>query len=304
MNFKKNKKILLLLLVSVVGSATLVTGGSTLTTNAASIETIKEKAAKFIVHVDNASSNSNLFQDSKIKTDSSKINFNKEEKVKDTLWKMDRYSLENDSYSVETDTNGAPITYIKKSKVTNDALYKQKHSVKASLDSVGTKNITSVANEAVADLKDNNTVFAGTTTLDNGYIEYRWNRVVSGYKFQNDFMIVVMDPNDNSVVSISKRFVSNMPQSIDVACSKEDAQSNAKNFLTSKTKIKLNDIKDINLEIVNPNLQFTGKDDVDFNKDTKLAYVISYNINESKDEFAAVYVDAQTGEIVGGEQTH
>jgi len=222
--------------------------------------------------------------------------FSKKEKVKDNNWKKDRIRMENDSIIIETDLNASPITYINKAKITPERLSKKISEKKYQ------EQLKDIAEKVASNIVESQATFVSSKELDNGYMEYRWNRNYCGYEFIDDFMIIVMNPEDGEVVSISKRFVSNIP-TVNIVKNKNEAIDLAKKLLTNNKKIKLDKVVSAEKQIINPNKHWIDSNDVgEFNPHARLAYAITFQTTDGDEFTATVWIDCENGNVLGGQE--
>jgi len=135
----------------------------------------------------------------------------------------------------------------------------------------------------------------GTTGAD--VWDLKWHRKSHGYIFKNDFIIAGIDAKTKELLAYNNCFYSNEPSSFSInikaATAIENAQATAdQNGYTLNGKASL--------MIVNPNYRWTDEAMKEPNPDTRLAWVIPF---EKPNGVGEIYIDAENGSLLGGDET-
>ncbi len=145
----------------------------------------------------------------------------------------------------------------------------------------------------------------------------RWSRVEKGYQYPNDWVFVRINDETGNLFSYSIRLISEELVSTDVKITEDEAVKIALDNLRSvfeseeaPREYKLpSEASSVKLKIVNPNYMFV--EDRKFicmseATGTALAHVVEFNVgnipNIGKLKFW-IWVDAETGEVVGGDMS-
>lgn len=143
--------------------------------------------------------------------------------------------------------------------------------------------------------------FIGEFQLPDGTIAFKWARSEEGYKYDADFAMVIIDPIDGSVIAASKSFISDKPSNkINILL--DDAIDIAKTFIEKDSLFNVNNILKSELKIVNPNFYWTDPT-VNIGNKSKFAYEITFGKASPNIGEASIWIDAENGNIIGGQQT-
>ena len=140
----------------------------------------------------------------------------------------------------------------------------------------------------------------GTSGLSSW--EFRWPREKNGYKFHDDFILLGIDAFDGQIIGYNYNWFSDEPASTAVTVNESDAgavaaKTASENGFGSKAG-------NGRLVIVNPNYKWTPSFVEMPPKETRLAWDFAFENNDSLGVHAAeIWVDASTGDMLGGEST-
>lgn len=221
--------------------------------------------------------------------------FNKKYQSQDNPYNQKRSIFDNEELSVELDDTDFPITFTNKNKTNNPpaAKYGGNPVELAKIKKLDKTKLDGIANEVLKKVNNDKVQFMESSDLSEGYISYKWARVSNNYKHSLDFILIILDPTDGDIVSISKKFVSNSPKN-EVKISSDKAKELAKSYVSNDDTVT--DILKSEILVVNPINTANLKK---FNKDSRIAYEITFNkvkpvLGETK-----VWADAENGEILG-----
>ena len=145
-----------------------------------------------------------------------------------------------------------------------------------------------------------------------------WFREEKGYRHPNDWIQVTINDRTRKLISYEARLVSEELVSTDVKITEGEAKEIAIKHLRHFAK-KMdappeeynripNEASSIKLKVVNPNYVFVEDRDaltMGTATETVLAYVVELNLGEApsfeREEIVWVWVNAETGEVVGGD---
>lgn len=241
-----------------------------------------------------------------------KINSNlkKTKQYKDEILDIDIKKFESSDVSVECDKNGEPIIIenkIKKNEILNNtketsSLYMTKETLISEETSINENidNMKYKAEEIVKSLNKNRSIeedfrYLGNDKIMDGTVAFKWARTMNGYEYDRDFYMVVIDPYDEELVVASKICLSEKPTN-KINIEEQQAVKLAKEFINESKVSKCK------LKIVNPNYYWTNLN-MEWNKESRLAYEVIFdkgNNTELSGEILAVWIDAETGNQLGG----
>ncbi len=128
-----------------------------------------------------------------------------------------------------------------------------------------------------------------------------WEHEVKGVKVRDDHLTVKVGPT--GVLGFSKRWSNIRDTDLQNIISENEAIAIARNAIQEIEYFQKNNIEprvvDVHLEVVPVNLYWTGEP-VAWPKEKALAYVVGMSHSGGRLE---VWVDAKTGEVIGGDQT-
>ena len=128
-----------------------------------------------------------------------------------------------------------------------------------------------------------------------------WEHEVNGVKVRDDHLTVKVGPT--GVLGFSKRWSNIRDTDLQNIISENEAIAIARNAIQKIEYFQKNNVEpkvvDVHLEVVPVNLYWTGEP-VAWPKEKALAYVVGMSHSGGKLE---VWVDARTGEVIGGDQT-
>lgn len=217
--------------------------------------------------------------------------FTEKSSVNNSKWKQNKWVLENDMLEVETNESGEPITFIDKNKMKLDDNSKKQNLLKIQNNKNDIDNYLKSATDIADSLQKDDKIFIGKETTNEGFIAFTWKRTINKIIFSNDFIQIIVDPADGKVASVSKRWTTIIPDNLDT---KYIDESNAKDIATKylqDNNVVIKSFLSSNLEIVLPNNDVLS---------SKVVYSIKFNTDKSTGQF--VWVDATTGNVVGGDQ--
>lgn len=135
-----------------------------------------------------------------------------------------------------------------------------------------------------------------------GSWDFSWPREKNGYKFKTDRIVLAVDTLQGKILAYNFYWISDDPASTEASISQNDARD---------TAIKTASANGFGLSpsaghllIINPNYKWTSNFVKMPPKETRLAWV--FDFDNSKDNWtheAEVWIDAATGEMLGGEQS-
>lgn len=241
-----------------------------------------------------------------------KINSNlkKTKQYKDEILDIDIKKFESSDVSVECDKNGEPIIIenkIKKNEILNNtketsSLYMTKETLISEETSINENidNMKYKAEEIVKSLNKNRSIeedfrYLGNDKIMDGTVAFKWARTMNGYEYDRDFYMVVIDPYDEELVVASKICLLEKPTN-KINIEEQQAVKLAKEFINESKVSKCK------LKIVNPNYYWTNLN-MEWNKESRLAYEVIFdkgNNTELSGEILAVWIDAETGNQLGG----
>lgn len=131
-----------------------------------------------------------------------------------------------------------------------------------------------------------------------GVIRFKWVREEGGYRYRDDWILLGADPYTGELLGYHKNYFSNKPASLTVKVEKERAAEIASKFAEA-IGFEL-DGKREELMLVNPNYRWTKEVKKMPSPDVRLAWVFSMQKTEGEGE---IWVDAATGEVLGGEES-
>ncbi|MBE6052797.1 MAG: hypothetical protein E7212_02615 [Clostridium sartagoforme] len=134
----------------------------------------------------------------------------------------------------------------------------------------------------------------------DGTIAFKWARTENGYKYNEDFIMVIMDPLDGKLVVANKMYKSSSPTN-NVKINEEKAAEIASSELEFKNNIDTSKIIKIELKIINPNYYWTNP--ILTSTDSKLAYEVTFSKKSPYKGEASIWINAEDGTNLGGEQT-
>ncbi len=157
-----------------------------------------------------------------------------------------------------------------------------------------------------------------STGYPKGSWDMIWFREEKGYRHPNDWIQVTINDRTRKLISYEARLVSEELVSTDVKITEDEAKEIAAKHLRYFAK-KLdapseehdripNEASSVKLEIVNPNYVFVEDREVLSMRaatETVLAYIVELNFGvvpsfDEREQIIWVWVDAETGEVVGG----
>lgn len=130
--------------------------------------------------------------------------------------------------------------------------------------------------------------------LADGYVSYKWSRTYNNEKFSTDFILLILDPGTGDIVSISKRFNSNIPSN-KIKITEGQAQKVAIKYMADKNE-PIDIIKTESL-IVNPIVD--GSANPLSVKESKYAFAITFKKIQPVPGETIVWVDKADETILG-----
>ena len=136
--------------------------------------------------------------------------------------------------------------------------------------------------------------------------ELYFRKTYKGYKYKgkNDRITLAIDPADGSLVGYGNPGEVKSPEKLDVKITKDQAIKIVNNFM-DKHSIRVKSLDETNMYIVNPNnyWEICFNKDIQRNDDTspKLSWVVQFQCSMWRR--AEVWVDTETGTIIGGEHS-
>ncbi|HOF89324.1 MAG TPA: hypothetical protein PLZ36_14660 [Armatimonadota bacterium] len=141
----------------------------------------------------------------------------------------------------------------------------------------------------------------------------RYQRIHAGYAFAHDSVVVNLHPLNASLLSYKASLRSPVPKSLKVVITEMDAKKIAENYLAGKGHA-IRRIASAKLLIVQPNHYYEKTKPAARETVTRLAWVIhcirqhepirlpdgTTKAVEGDDHFADVWIDAETGKVLGG----
>lgn len=112
--------------------------------------------------------------------------------------------------------------------------------------------------------------------------------------------MVIMDPLDGTLVIANKMYKSNSPTN-NVKINEDKAIEIASLELKDKNKIDTSKIIKTELKIINPNYYWTNL--ILNSTDSKLAYEVTFSKQSPYEGEASIWIDAEDGTNLGGQQT-
>lgn len=254
-----------------------------------------EKAAVAFVNSIKTSKNGENTLKSITKESKDISKFDKKYQSQNNPYNQNRSIFENNELSIEIDDTGSPITFTNKDKRDNPpaAKYDGNPTEVAKIKKLDKTKLDGIANEVLKKISNENVEFVESSDLSEGYISYKWSRVSNNYKHNLDFILVILDPSDGDIVSVSKKFVSDLPKN-EVKISSDKAKEIAKSYVSNDDS--LTDILKSEILVVNPMDTANLKQ---FNKDSRIAYEITFNKIKPVPGETKIWVDAETGQILG-----
>lgn len=134
---------------------------------------------------------------------------------------------------------------------------------------------------------------------DLDILRIKWVRKEGGYKYHDDWILLGVDPYTGELLGYHKNHFSNKPVSLTVKVEKGQAAEIAGKFAET-IGFKLDGIRE-ELMLVNPNYRWTKEVKKMPSPDVRLAWVFSMQKTEGEGE---IWIDAVTGEVLGGEESH
>ena len=128
----------------------------------------------------------------------------------------------------------------------------------------------------------------------------QWVRTHNGYEYDDNWISVTVDRFEGKVLGYRKFWVaSTCPTRVKVE--KEAAIALAKSYLPLKYQSKLKASASAELKIVMPNKFWSGEPpDKEYDKNARLAWVVSFVTDEKEPEPVIVWVDAADRKLLGG----
>lgn len=127
--------------------------------------------------------------------------------------------------------------------------------------------------------------------------QINWDRQLNGINYHSDSVMTVVDAESGEIESFSLTYFTPPPVSTSVTISKAQAQTTAQGQLVS-AGIQNATLYSIMTEIVQPNLFWQNGNDDSVPGAGKVAWV--YGFTEPTNREGEVWVDAQTGVVIGG----
>ncbi|MBS3908180.1 MAG: hypothetical protein KGZ93_00885 [Actinobacteria bacterium] len=128
---------------------------------------------------------------------------------------------------------------------------------------------------------------------------FKWARESRGYKYYNDWFLIIADGYKGEIIGSNKRYESVEPSTFAINVSKERALQLA-STISAKNGF---DVRPENavLMIVNPNYRWTAENFVLDTVEARLAWVIDFK--KTEEGHGSIWIDAATGEKLGGDET-
>ncbi len=140
---------------------------------------------------------------------------------------------------------------------------------------------------------ENQSNFNGIT-----YWFLKWAREKDGYLFKDDWTIMGIDPVDGSLIAYNRKHASEEPKDLKINIIQADALKSASQLAS---ELGLEPVQGpAKLLIVNPNYRWTQSALKEFNPNAQLAWVFEFGKQHGLVE---IWVDVETGDILGGEET-
>lgn len=221
---------------------------------------------------------------------STNVKFDKKSTSSRNVYKQNRYIFENNQVIVEEDEYGNPITFENKDKKVSPIEKNQ-----LDVPKLDKNKLDNFANKAFAKFNNNDAKLVDINNMHDGYVAYKWARTFNGYKYEQDFILVILDPSDGSIVSMSKRFLSKEPNN-NVKINEEEAKRYATKYVGSTNK--LGNIIKSEILVVSPINETTKKQKIN-EINSRLAYAVTFQKLLPSPGETIIWIDAENGQVLG-----
>jgi len=215
--------------------------------------------------------------------------FEKEYSYNDLINGKSRQAFENNDLLIETDINAKPITIINKIKKNSPGVqFNGNRKMYVNRLRLEKQELDKIAETLANEISTEEKVFGEYAETHDGYIAYKWNRSYNGIKYYFDFILVVLDPVDGDIASVSKRFDSELPTNtikLDLNQSIEIAQK----YIKEKGLQNIHEIVSSEAIIINSKEQSLS---------SRFAYAITFNTTMPVKGTTTLMVDAENGEVL------